>query len=188
MYVPWRRVASWHCSACGICCMKFKPKLTFYEYLKFREMGFSSFVEEKAGRYYIRKINGKCPFQVGRLCSLQGEKKPLSCKVFPFLVSRRKSGRAGREDEALIEVGGEEFFVYVSTDCPNTVLGKAGREMEMLATQAVMLVTCGARLKDWSITCRKPESLNPEKTSRNDADSSGFSRIAWSKAQQTYRL
>ncbi len=166
MYVPWRRVSSWHCSACGTCCLKFKPRLTFYEYLKFRELGLSRFVEERAGRYYLRKVNGRCPFQIGKLCSLQGERKPLSCKVFPFLVSKNR-----RDEEASIEVDGEEYYVYVSTDCPNTVLGRAGRDMERLARQAVELVT--GRTKEWSITSSvfsikptKAESLNPKPRTR----------------------
>lgn len=157
MYVPWRRVASWHCSACGECCLKFKPKLTFYEYLKFRELGLERFVEERVGRYYIRK-SGKCPFQTGRLCALQDSIKPLACRVFPFLVSRSR-----RDDEASIEVDGEEYWVYVSVECPNVVLGRAGREVERLARQAVELVT--GKAGEWSITCTHPVQA----TRRNQA-------------------
>jgi len=132
MYVPWRRVASWHCTACGICCYKYKVKLTFYEYLKLKPTGF---VEEKTGRYYIRKIGNRCPFQVGRLCSLQGERKPLACKLYPFLI--RKKG----EERALFEHNGEEFYVYVCTDCPNVVLGSSSKSMERLVREAIMLYT-----------------------------------------------
>jgi len=130
MYVPWTRVASWHCNACGICCYRYKVKLTFYEYLKLKPTGL---VEEKTGRYFIRKIGNRCPFQAGKLCSLQGERKPIACKLYPFLV--RKKGK----DEALYEYDGEEFYVYITTDCPNVKLGRRLKSMENLVREAVML-------------------------------------------------
>ncbi len=153
MYVPWRRVASWHCTACGECCRKFKPKLTFYEYLKLRGTGF---VEERVGRYYLKKVNGSCPFQRGNLCTLQGEMKPLSCKVFPFLVRKRPAKDAGL---ALYELD-DVYYVYVSTDCPNVVL--SGEPVEspdiaMKVREAVELVT-GVRRNVERITCRE---INP---------------------------
>ncbi len=154
MYVPWRRVFSWHCSACGECCLKYKPKLTFYEYLKLKHTGF---VEERANRYYIRKVNGKCPFQEGRLCTLQ-ENKPLACKVFPFLVKKN-----AKDELALYEYEGEEFYVYVATDCRNTVLAKKPTErLEKLVREAVELVL-GKKRKVEEITC-KTENLNFWKT------------------------
>jgi len=109
MHVPWRRVASWHCNACGMCCRVYTPRLTAYEYLKLRNTGF---VVEKAGRFYIRKIGGICPFQSGRLCSLQRDLKPTSCKTFPFVV--RKRG----EEDALFELDGEEFTYMPTPSAP----------------------------------------------------------------------
>jgi len=130
MYVGWRRVSSWYCSACGECCYKYKVKLTFYEYLKLKNTGF---VEEKANRYYIKKIGGKCPFQIGRLCSLQGKLKPIACKLYPFFI-RKKGG-----DDAFYEFDGEEYYVYVNLDCPNVVLGKPKPLMEKLVREALMV-------------------------------------------------
>ncbi len=142
MYVPWTRVASWHCNACGICCHKYRVKLTFYEYLKLRPTGL---VEEKTGRYYIKRIGNRCPFQSGNLCSLQGERKPVACKLYPFLV--RKKGK----EEALYEYEGEEFYVYITTDCPNVKLGRGLESMEKLVREAVMIYT-GAKKRAELIT------------------------------------
>lgn len=133
MYVPWRRVASWHCSACGECCRIYRPKLTAYEYLKLLPTGL---VEERAGKFYIRKITGKCPFQIGKLCSLQTSIKPLSCKMFPFAIYRRG------EEEALFEFEKEEFYVYADVFCPNLVLKddlSASQEVQKLVEEAVSL-------------------------------------------------
>ncbi len=144
MYVPWRKVYSWHCVACGKCCIDFKPKLTYYEYLKLRKTGF---VEEKAGRYYIKKINGRCPFQIDNLCSLQGSLKPISCKVFPFLVRKKP---AKNEDLAYYEYDGEEYYVYVSTYCKNTILSKNPTEnLKKLVKEAIELVIGRKREVEW---------------------------------------
>ena len=130
MLVPWRRVASWHCEACGKCCMEYTPKLTFYEFLKLRNTGFAV---EKSGRYYIRKIGKRCPFQVGRLCRLQDKLKPLSCRLFPFSIRRRG------EEGALYEYMGEELYVYVDTFCRNVRPGIAGKGFEELVRDAVSI-------------------------------------------------
>ncbi|WP_456467848.1 YkgJ family cysteine cluster protein [Archaeoglobus sp.] len=135
MQVPWRRVASWHCNACGICCKVYRPKLTAYEYLKLKSTGF---VEERAGRFYIRKINGLCPFQRGNLCSLQQNLKPLACKIFPFIVRRKGS------EEALFELDGETYYVYADTFCPNLLVKSDLKPVDRvyeLVKEAVLLFT-----------------------------------------------
>ncbi|RLI75477.1 YkgJ family cysteine cluster protein [Archaeoglobales archaeon] len=113
MHVPWRRVSSWHCTACGECCERYRVRLTTYEYLKLRATGF---VEEKAGRFYIKKFGSKCPFQYGNLCMLQNKLKPSACRLFPFVVRKRGV------EEAYFEFEGESYYVYVDTFCPNLKL------------------------------------------------------------------
>jgi len=131
MIVPWTRVKSWHCTACGKCCMEYRVPLRFYEYLKLRSTGF---VEERGTRFYIKKIGKKCPFQVGRLCSLQGTIKPLACKLYPFKI--REKG----EEEAEFEYKGETFYVYVdASTCPNIVLGKPTPMLKKLITEAIQI-------------------------------------------------
>ncbi|MEM4747463.1 MAG: YkgJ family cysteine cluster protein [Archaeoglobaceae archaeon] len=117
MHVPWRFVASWHCDACGICCNKYRVRLRAYEFLKLKGTGF---VEEKAGRFFIKKINKKCPFQIGNLCSL-GNSKPIACKLYPFSILKKG------ENSASFEFEGEEYFVYVDTFCKNVVLKRDKR-------------------------------------------------------------
>jgi len=154
MYVPWRRVLSWHCDACGECCRKFKPKLTFYEYLKLKDTGF---VEERAGRYYIKKINGACPFQRENLCLLQGEVKPISCKVFPFLIYRKPA----KDAELAYYEFDEIYYVYVNTECPNVLLSKKIVENPVIAymiREAVEVVT-GRRKKVEKLTCNSPKTF-----------------------------
>ena len=131
MKVPWRYVSSWYCTACGKCCREYKVRISFYEYLKLKHTGF---VEEKVGRYYIKKINNRCPFQIGNLCSLQGESKPLACKLYPFVVLKKG------DEKALYEYKNEEFYVYVELGCPNLKLSSKELEnIEYLVKEAVEL-------------------------------------------------
>lgn len=115
MHVPWRLVASWHCNACGNCCKEYRVRLRAYEYLKLRNTGL---IEERAGRFFIKKIGGQCPFQNGNLCSL-GNSKPIACKLYPFSILKKG------EEEALFEYEGEEFYVYVDDFCRNVRLKKS---------------------------------------------------------------
>jgi len=150
MKVPWRFVASWYCSACGKCCKEYKVRITFYEYLKLKHTGF---VEEKAGRFYIRKINDNCPFQVGNLCSLQGKQKPLACKLYPFVVLKKG------DDKALYEYANEEFYVYVELGCPNVKLSKIPTENIKSLVEEAISIFLGKREANL-ITCPQV-SLTP---------------------------
>lgn len=105
-------------------------RLSFYEYLKLKHTGF---IEEKVGRYYIRKVGNNCPFQIGNLCSLQGEAKPIACKLYPFVVLKKGN------EKALYEYNNEEFYVYVELGCPNLKLGRANDKIEMLIGEAIQL-------------------------------------------------
>jgi len=130
MKVPWSRVHSWHCVACGECCKHFRVPLTFWEYLRFRGFGL---VEEKR-KYYLRKINGRCPFQTGKLCGIQ-QNKPFACKLFPFVVLRKG------DDPALFYFGDEEYYVYVDTYCKNLVFGKPSLRFKEMVKEALDIYT-----------------------------------------------
>ncbi|MBO8182353.1 MAG: YkgJ family cysteine cluster protein [Archaeoglobus sp.] len=140
MKVPWSRIHSWHCVACGECCKHFKVPLTFWEYLRFRKLGL---VEERR-KYYLRKIGGRCPFQMGRLCGIQ-ESKPFVCKLFPFII--RQKG----DDSALFCYNDEEYYVYVDTYCRNIVFGKPSLKFKEMVREALDIYT-GKRLRPRLLT------------------------------------
>ncbi|MEM1576260.1 MAG: YkgJ family cysteine cluster protein [Archaeoglobaceae archaeon] len=139
MHVPWRLVASWHCEACGDCCKEYRVRLRAYEYLKLRNTGF---IEERAGRFYIKKIGNLCPFQRGNICSL-GNFKPVACKLYPFSVLKKG------EETALFEFENEEFFVYVDDFCKNVRLKRDLRpSMELLPKiEEAIEIILGKRLE-----------------------------------------
>ena len=144
MRVPWKIVKDWHCVACGKCCDEYVVPLKPYEYLKLK---WSGFVEERFGRFYIKKVNGKCPFQYNRLCILQGELKPVACKLYPFVI--RKKG----DERAEFEYNGETFYVYVDTFCENVVLGRPSESLKRMIVEAIQ-IHLGVKKDVEKITCR----------------------------------
>ncbi|MFN3384319.1 MAG: YkgJ family cysteine cluster protein [Archaeoglobaceae archaeon] len=125
MHVPWRFVSSWHCEACGVCCTQYKVRLRAYEYLRLKNTGL---VEEKAGRFFIKKIGKSCPFQFGNLCSL-GNSKPIACKIYPFSILKKG------DELASFEFEGEEFFVYVDDFCKNVKTKRDVRPSQIVARE-----------------------------------------------------
>lgn len=144
MDVPWRKVHSWHCIACGACCREYIVPLRAHEYLRLKWTGF---VEERYGRFYIKKINKRCPFQVENLCILQGELKPVACKLYPFKIRRKGS------ESAIFEYRGEKFYVYVDVFCPNVVLGKPSESLKRMIVEAIKIHLGEKKIVE-DITCR----------------------------------
>ncbi len=118
-FIPWRKVESWACSACGECCRWFKVPLMVDEH---------AFVLSTFGPFYIdldvdltylaRRLDGRCIFQFpscGRwFCGLQ-KTKPLVCKLWPFIVTRRP--RHGHSELASFGDGYFKCYVYVDPKC-----------------------------------------------------------------------
>ncbi len=151
MQIPWRRVSNWFCSACGRCCNEYIVPLRTYEYLKLKSTGF---VEERYGKFYIKKINGRCPFQIENICILQGKYKPLACKLYPFQI--KKKG----DELAEFEYKGEVFYVYVDVSvCPNIRIGRAGENMRRLVAEAVQLYI-GEKMDVEYITAKLGKSVS----------------------------
>jgi len=153
MHVPWRFVASWHCDACGNCCREYRVRLRAYEYLKLRGTGL---VEEKAGRFYIKKLGRLCPFQKGTLCSLRNL-KPVACKLYPFSILKKGDKRA------FFEYEGEDFFVYVDDFCKNVKLKrdlKPSAEISRKIEEAVEIIL--GKRSELNLLTAKLASETPE--------------------------
>ncbi|MEM3478122.1 MAG: YkgJ family cysteine cluster protein [Archaeoglobaceae archaeon] len=160
MHVPWRLVASWHCEACGVCCTQYRVRLRTYEFLKLKHTGL---VEEKAGRFFIKKIGKYCPFQFGTLCSL-GNSKPIACKVYPF--STFKKG----DELASFEFEGEEFFVYVDKFCKNVRLKEDVKPSQIVAREIVeaLEILTGKRTEMNLLTAKlNQETREPQQLHRH---------------------
>ncbi|MGQ4913517.1 MAG: YkgJ family cysteine cluster protein [Candidatus Asgardarchaeia archaeon] len=121
MLLPWRMIRTWKCLACGDCCRVYRPILTDWEAEYYQRKYGKAAVDKIGTKPVIRKINNKCVFQQGNLCSL-GDDKPLSCKQWPFLIYRHPLRFEDRE-LASFEMFGETWYVYVDSFCRGINLG-----------------------------------------------------------------
>lgn len=125
-YVPWRKISSWRCLACGICCSRFKVPLRSYEYARIFQIFGSEVIRlHHSGKPYLKKSNGSCVFQdTSGLCLLQPlGLKPVACKLWPFAVRQRKiEGKHNRE--AAFHHKEKKYYVYVKPSCPGINQGR----------------------------------------------------------------
>lgn len=119
--------------------------------MKLRRTGF---VEEKAGRFFIKKIGKSCPFQIGTLCSL-GDSKPMACKIYPFSILKKG------DELASFEFEGEEFFVYVDNFCKNVVLKKDAKPSQIVAKEIAeaIEIMIGKRIKMDLLTAKLNQGI-----------------------------
>ena len=117
--VPWRYVASWQCTTCGLCCRTYNVVLNYGEWLNIvRKFGVEYTSCDLSRLYLRRKPSGACVFlyRFGNkwLCGLQ-DMKPRACKLWPFKIYTKP--RFGRAREAFYEYAGHRLFVYVDPNC-----------------------------------------------------------------------
>ncbi|MBS7658612.1 MAG: YkgJ family cysteine cluster protein [Candidatus Bathyarchaeia archaeon] len=124
--IPWRKTSFWYCSACGECCKKFHVPLTMFEYVEITSIFGKNVIELDLGKAYLRKnpLTKRCIFQKLKnkkwICGIQ-EIKPLACKLWPFIILTKSKQK---NDEALFNYKGENFYIYVDKRCPNVKTGK----------------------------------------------------------------
>jgi len=137
MYIPWRRIQSWRCLACGMCCGVYRVRLRKQEWELIGKLWPEAITERNRGAY-LRKIGGRCVFQKGRLCSLQPlGLKPLACKLWPFVVFTAPVSEWETEGwESLFILGEREYFIYVDTACKGINQGDP-KELEKVIAESV---------------------------------------------------
>ncbi len=125
-FIPWSRVRSWSCNACGECCRWFNIPLTLHEYAKINQIYGRQAFALGLGKAYLRKrADERCIFQFrlgGRwLCGLQAE-KPYVCRMWPFTVSRNPI--YGRSQEARWNTVYGRTYIYVDPRCLTITFGR----------------------------------------------------------------
>ena len=117
-YVPWKLLHSWMCLGCGKCCKRYIIQLNKNEFTAIKRV-WPDAVEERRGRYYLRKVGNICLFQSGNLCGLQPlGLKPIACRVWPFYFSSQPvRDWDDREYKSQFLCRGKEYFVYANTKC-----------------------------------------------------------------------
>ncbi|MEM4576226.1 MAG: YkgJ family cysteine cluster protein [Candidatus Nezhaarchaeales archaeon] len=147
--VPWRRIESWSCIACGDCCKEFRVPLKAYEAARLARLFGYTCIEFNIERYVLRKrLDGRCIFQVysnGKwVCGIQSI-KPLACKIWPFLVSHMPSH--GSKEEAWYEYEGRKYYIYVNTFCRGIAYGKPTKTLSEKVLPEFIELSLGIREK-----------------------------------------
>ena len=154
-FVPWSRVESWSCRACGECCKWFSIPLTLHEYAKIsHSYGHHAFTLS-LGRAYLRKrADDRCLFQFrigGRwLCGLQAE-KPYICRMWPFTVSRNPIH--GRSQAARWDSPHGRTYIYVDPRCPTITFGKPSNHLLSKVLPEFVEMAFGKRIHQENSTC-----------------------------------
>jgi len=125
-FIPWSKVESWSCKACGECCKWFNIPLTLHEYAKIGQIYGRQAFALGLGKVYLRKrVDERCIFQfrLGErwLCGLQAE-KPYVCRMWPFTVSRNPI--YGRSQEARWEGPYGRTYIYADPRCLMITFGR----------------------------------------------------------------
>jgi len=161
--IAWRRISSWECSNCGLCCQRLEIVLTEQEARTIRaSFGDQAVVTTRLGPR-LAKIGDRCIFQRFRQgssrCLLQSVGlKPSACRTYPFVTSPRPlRGMAPRE--SLFTFGGEALYIYANPKCPGLRLGTPSAELVQRILPEVAEMALGRRREQRYTTSRRPAPL-----------------------------
>jgi len=154
-FIPWSRVESWRCEACGECCKWFNIPLAMHEYAKISQAYGHHAFTLGLGKVYLRKQGDeRCVFQFrlgGRwLCSLQAE-KPYVCRMWPFMVSR--SPVHGRSQAARWDSPYGRVYIYVDPRCPMIAFGSPSRHFLNKVLPEFVEMAFSQRIRQEHSTC-----------------------------------
>lgn len=144
-YIPWQDIHSWECRACGKCCKYFSVPLSSYEYVQITRFYGPDVVNLGTGRTYLRKRRDKrCIFQfISGLCGLQHTgMKPIACRLWPFLVSKKP----GKDPEkAVFTYREKDFYLYLHSFCTGITLGEPSEYFISILSEAIETATNPSR-------------------------------------------
>ena len=145
--VSWRKVKSWNCVGCGMCCKDYHVVLNFNEWITIiKNYGANATIPTPSKLLLGKKSNGTCIFlnQLGNtpVCGLQ-HAKPLACKIWPFKVFNEP--KFGNATEALFKYRDRNFYVYVDPECTGLSLGQPTSDFKCKTLPEFIDVATGLR-------------------------------------------
>jgi Fe-S-cluster containining protein len=153
-FVPWQRIADWHCNLCGLCCRAYSVVLNFHEWLRIiKEHGVEQTFSGVDRLYVKRRSDGSCTFlhnfAGNYVCGLQSM-KPKACKIWPFKISAKP--QHGYANEAVYHYGENTFFVYADHNCTGLRLGYPTLEFATVTLKEFLEIALGARVNQFKTT------------------------------------
>ncbi len=135
-FLPWKKVKNWECQKCSVCCYHYSVPLAEDEVEYFKKINPDNVHEGKDQWYMYHKKGVPCKFlkktEEGEFCGIQNH-KPISCRLYPFYISKvdEKTPK-----DAIFELDGEKFSVYIPTFCKGL---KKGNNMEEVIPEAIYI-------------------------------------------------
>jgi hypothetical protein len=147
--VSWRRIKSWKCIECGMCCRDYHVVLNIHEWIKIvRNFGVERTIYSGSKLLLGKKNDGSCCFLNCRgdncYCGLQ-YMKPLACKIWPFKIFDHP--KFGNSTEAFYRFRERNFFIYVDPACKGLSWGPPTSEFKYKSLPEFIDVAVGIRKK-----------------------------------------
>ncbi len=144
-FIPWRQIASWHCTGCGECCKGYSVVLNFPEWLIIAQLYGAENIVRGLDKFFIRRLmDGSCAFlcHVGNtpLCALQNM-KPNACKLWPFKVLLEP--KYGEPRQAELDYAGKKLYVYADSNCAGLRFGNPTWEFSNLTLREFTDIALG---------------------------------------------
>jgi len=154
--IPWRRIKSWRCITCGICCKEFDVVLGYKEWADIiRRFGVGAIKPSVTKLCLGKKVDGTCVFLYNSssswLCGLQ-QSKPRACKLWPFKILEQP--RYGRDKEAIYRFEDRDYFIYVDPSCQGLVWGIPAKRFMYEILPEFVEIALGTREKQFYSTSR----------------------------------
>lgn len=154
--IPWRRIKSWNCINCSMCCREYDVVLGYWEWAKIiKDFGVGAIKPSIARLCLGKKDDGTCVFlynSYGKwLCALQWN-KPRACKLWPFKIHEQP--KYGEDKEAIFSFRERDFFVYVDPSCLGLAFGTPARRFMNGTLQEVIEIALGLRENQFYSTCK----------------------------------
>ncbi|MEM2971763.1 MAG: YkgJ family cysteine cluster protein [Candidatus Bathyarchaeia archaeon] len=154
LFVPWRFIADWKCTACGLCCKAYAVVLAFPEWLKIvKNYGVEKTVSGLNKLYLKKNSDGSCVFLYCLsnmcLCGLQ-HMKPKACKLWPFKVLGKPKFGYAREAEYCY--GESKFYVYADSACNGLRFGTPTWEFANQKLKEFVEIALGRRSQQFKTT------------------------------------
>ncbi len=146
-FVPWRYIADWKCTSCGICCRFYSVVLSFHEWLRIVQTHGVGYTASGLDKLFIRRRNdGSCTFlsdfSKTSTCGLQ-VMKPRACKIWPFKVHIQPE--FGYASQALYEIGQNKLFIYADPTCCGLRFGQPTFEFANSTLKEFVEIAVGIR-------------------------------------------
>lgn len=161
-FIPWRYIADWKCTSCGMCCRFYSVVLSFPEWLHIVQRYGVEHTASGLDKLFIRRrSDGSCAFlsdfSNASACELQST-KPRACKIWPFKVQVKPE--FGYAHQAAYQIDQSELFIYADPACHGLTYGHPTWEFANFTLKEFVQIAMGIRETQCKTTGAIPSYAN----------------------------